>query len=173
MTPKQKMFARQYLIDLNATQAAIRAGYSRKYASETGRKILKRQDIATMIRKDMEKRAKRLEITADMLLQEIAKLAFSDVRRIFDDQGRLLPVSQLPPDVAASVSSVKVVTSSIPRTDPVEVVHTSEIKFWDKKGALELLGKHLKLFTDKLEHSGSVTVGLAERIKAARERSGK
>ena len=158
MTPKQEMFVKEYLVDLNATQAAIRAGYSEKTAGQIGEQNLKKLEIASEIQKEMDKRSQKTEITSEMVIKEIAKLAFGDIRKLFDADGRLLPVSILPADIAAAVSSIKVVTSRIPGTDPVEVEHTSEIKFWDKRGSLELLGKHLKLFTDKVEHSGGVTL---------------
>lgn len=173
LNKKQAEFVRQFLIDLNAAQAYIRAGYSPKFASSQAFKLMQKTHVTAAVQKAMDERAAKTGVTAERVLEEISKLAFSDVRKIFDSEGRLIPVTQLPPDMAASVSSVKVVTSRIPKTDPVEVEYTSEIKFWDKKGSLELLGKHLKLFTDKVEHSGNLKVGLAERIRAARERSGK
>lgn len=87
-------------------------------------------------------------ITSETVLAEIAKLSFSNVQSLFDDQGRLLPVHMLPADVAASVSSVKVTTKTAPGGEPTDVDFVTEVKFWDKRGSLELLGKHLKLFND-------------------------
>lgn len=158
LTPKQAMFVKEYLIDLNATQAAIRAGYSPKRADAIGHENLRKPVIDVAIQEAMDIRAEKTGITADKVLQEIAKLSFSDVRGLFDEDGRLLPVHMLPDSIAASVSSVEVVTTRVPGTEPVQVEHTSKIKFWDKRGSLELLGKHLKLFTDKIEHSGKITL---------------
>ena len=157
LTNKQKAFVKEYLVDLNATQAAIRAKYSKKTAGAIGEENLKKPDIAKAIQAEMDKRGKRTEITADKVLQEIAKLGFADIRRVFNEHGQLLPVHMLPQEVAASISSIEVVTTRIPGSDPVEVEHTSKIKFWDKRGSLELLGKHLKLFTDKVEISGRLS----------------
>lgn len=154
LTPKQQQFAREYLKDLNATQAAIRAGYSEKTAKEQGARLLTNVHVASFVQKEMDKRAKRTEIDANDVLREIARLAFVDPRNLFDERGRLKPVTQLPDNIAASVASVEVVTSRIPGSDPVDVEYTSKIKFWDKRASLELLGKHLKLFTDKIEHTG-------------------
>ena len=169
LTPKQSAFVREYLVDLNATQAAIRAGYSARNADKIGSELLGKTRVKAEIQELMDKRAQKVEITSDRVLMEIGKLAFADIRKIFDDQGRLLPVHMLPDEISASVSSVEVVTSKIPGTDPVEVEHVSKIKFWDKRASLELLGRHLKLFTDKIE----VDVGadLATRMKEARERT--
>lgn len=154
MTPKQARFIEEYLIDLNATQAAIRAGYSEKTAQEIGAENLSKPIIAAAIQKALEERSRRTEITADKVLCEIARLSFMDPRKVFDDQGRLLPIHQLPDEVAAGISSIEVVTSKVPGGEATDVEHTAKIKFWDKRGSLELLGKHLKLFTERHEHSG-------------------
>ena len=148
LTGKQKRFVAEYRKDFNATQAAIRAGYSARNAESIGYQLLQKTPVSEAIRKATEKGLAKLEITGDRVLQELAKLPFSDVRALFDDQGRLLPVHMLPDNIAVSISSVEVVTSRIPGTDPVEVEHTSKIKFWDKKGSLELLGKNLKLWKE-------------------------
>ena len=157
LTNKQKAFVKEYLVDLNATQAAIRAKYSKKTAGAIGEENLKKPDIAKAIQAEMDKRSKRTEITADKVLQELAKLGFADIRNVFNEHGQLLPIHMLPAEVAASISSIEVVTTRIPGSDPVEVEHTSKIKFWDKRGSLELLGKHLKLFTDKVEIGGRLS----------------
>lgn len=169
LTPRQAAFVREYLVDLNATQAAIRAGYSKHTANEQGARLLANVSVRQLVQRGMDERAERVTVQADVVLREILKLATSDVRKLFDEQGRLLPPSMMPDDIAASVSSIEVVTTRIPGTDPVEVEHTAKIKLWDKKGSLELLGRHLKLFTDKVEVE--VNEALASRIKAARERN--
>ncbi len=171
LTPKQEMFVREYLVDLNATQAAIRAGYSAKTADVQASRLLGNVQIARAIQAGMDKRAANVEITAEEVLGEIKKLALSDIRDIFDENGRLLPVHMLPDHVAKSVSSIEVVTTRIPGSDPVEVEHTSKIRFWDKRGSLELLGKHLKLFTERVE----LNVGdeLADKLQEARARAQK
>lgn len=169
LTPKQETFAREYLIDLNATKAAFRAGYSPKTAEIQGYQLLRNSLVAAKVQELMDKRATKSEITSDRVLTEIGKLAFADIRKVFDESGQLLPVHMLPAEVAASISSIEVVTSRIPGGEPTDVEHTSKIKFWDKRGSLELLGKHLKLFTDKIELEVGDT--LAMRIKEARERT--
>lgn len=148
LTQKQKMFVREYLIDLNATQAAIRAGYSAKTAGWIGPQLLGKTHIADAIQQCMTKRADRLDIDADNVLQEIAKLAFSDVRNVFDEHGALIPVHKMEPKVSAAVSSIKFTTKTIPGAEAAEVEHVAEIKFWDKGASLERLGKHLKLFNE-------------------------
>lgn len=103
----------------------------------------------------MDERAHKTSVTAEKVLEETARIAFSDLRQIFDDNGNLRPIKDLPAGVAACISSVEVVTKRIPGTDPVEVEYVSKIKFWDKVSTLGLLGKHLRLFSDRIEHTGA------------------
>ena len=160
MTPKQQRFVEEYLIDLNATQAAIRAGYSEKTAGSVGNENLTKPEIAAAVQQAMNARSARTEITADRVLQELAKIGFSDIRKVFTPGGNLLPIQDLDDETAATMSSVEVVTRKVPGAEEAEVEHVAKIKLWDKRAALELLGKHLKLFTDKVETNGNVTVNI-------------
>ena len=170
MTPKQSAFVAEYLVDMNATQAALRAGYSHKTAAKIGHELTTKPAILMAINQEIEARSKRTQISADNVIAELGRIAFSDIRKLFDSEGRLLPMHMLPHEVAASVSSVEVVTTRIPGSDPVEVQYTVRIKLWSKVESLELLGKHMKLFTDRMEID--VSDNLAARMKEARERTG-
>lgn len=90
LTAKQRAFVRDYLIDLNATQAALRAGYSEKTAYASGAENLKKPQIATAIEAAMKNRADRTEITADRVLRELAKIGFADIHRAIKWQGTLV-----------------------------------------------------------------------------------
>ena len=158
LTPKQAVFVREYLIDLNATQAAIRAKYSKKTAGQQGERLLKNVEVAKAVQEAMDKRAAKLDIDSERILQEIARLAYIDPRKVFNEHGQLLPIHQLPDEIAVCIASIEVVTTRVPGGEPTDVEHTTKIKFWDKRGSLELLGRHKKLFTDKLEVEGSVTM---------------
>jgi phage terminase small subunit len=140
LTPKQEMFTREYLIDLNATQAAIRSGYSKKTAEWIGPQLLGKSHVAEAIQSAMDKRAAKIEITSDAVLQELAKMAFANIQDLYDEFGILKPINELPREVAAGIQSVKV--------NLTEACAVQEVKLWDKKGSLELLGKHLKLFAE-------------------------
>lgn len=158
LTPKQATFVSEYLIDLNATQAAIRAGYSANTAQEQSSRLLSNVMVAAAIEKAMEARSARTEITADRVLRELGKIGFSDIRKLFTPGGNLLPVSDLDDDAAACLSSIEITTRKVRGGDDDEVEDVSKVRLWDKRAALVDIGKHLGMFTDKVEHSGGVTV---------------
>lgn len=157
LTAKQQRFVEEYLIDLNATQAAIRAGYSERTAYSQGQRLLKHVEVAALLQAKREEQSKRTEITADRVLQELARIAFFDPRKLFDHNGNIKPVQEWDDDTAAVLAGIEAVEEFAGRGDERELIgYLKKAKVWDKKGALELLGKHLALFTDKVEHSGSI-----------------
>lgn len=159
LTHKQQAFVDEYLIDLNATQAAIRAGYSKKTAGQIGEQNLKKLEIAAAIQEEMDKRGTRTEITADRVLEEIAKLAFFDPRKFFNSDGSPIPIQDLDDNTAMALSGIDVLEEfEGSGNDRVFVGYTKKFKLTDKKASLELLGRHLKLFTDKVEHTGKIEV---------------
>lgn len=172
LTPKQQAFVAEYLIDLNATQAAIRAGYSEKTAQEQASRLLSNVIVSEAIQAAMQERSKRTEITQDMVLRELARIGFSDIRKLFNESGSLKRVEELDDDAAAFVSSVEVVTRKVPGGEDNEVEHTAKIKMWDKRAALVDVGKHLGMFkeTVNLNHGvqDSLTALLGEISDAGR-----
>ena len=148
MTKKQKLFIEEYLIDLNATQAAIRAGYSPESAKEIGCENLTKPNIRACIDKAMAERSKRTGVNADRVVIELAKIAFVNANEVIDPETATIREDALPEDTAA-IQSVKVKTFG---EDGLE----REIKMADKLKALELLGKHLGMFTDRVKVSGSL-----------------
>lgn len=149
LTDKQSMFVKEYLIDLNATQAAIRAGYSPKSAMEQGYQLLQKTSVQEEIQIQMNNRSKRTEITADKVLKELAKLGFSDMRDFASwDSGGVNLMQSTDIEDTACVSEVSQSATAFGTN--------VKIKFHDKKGALELLGKHLGIFVEKLEVSGNM-----------------
>lgn len=156
LTQKQALFIQEYLLDLNATQAAIRAGYSEDSAYSIGNENLKKPEIRQAIQKAMDLRVQRTQITADRIMVELARIGFGDVRQLFTEAGKLRDISTLPEEVAAAIQSVEVVTRNAGKNPDgtTDIEHVHKIRFADKKAALELLGKNIKLFTDKLELTG-------------------
>ena len=148
MTKKQKRFVEEYLIDLNATQAAIRAGYSPDSAKEIGSENLTKPDIAKAVDQAIAERSRRTGVNADRVVRELAKIAFVNAGEVVDLDTALL-MDKISDDDMAAIQSVKVKTFG---EDGVE----REVKLADKLKALELLGKHLGLFKDKVEINGNV-----------------
>lgn len=151
MTAKQKRFIEEYLIDLNATQAAIRAGYSPETAGSIGNENLKKPEIRARIDKAMAERSKRTGINQDRVLYELAKLAFVNPADVIDFDEAMIRSDAVEEDLAC-IQSVKVKTMSGDKGDMTE----REVRMYDKKAALELLGKHLGMFKDKVEISGAL-----------------
>lgn len=156
LTAKQRRFVEEYLIDLNATQAALRAGYSQKSADNIAAQLLGKTHISAAIQQRMDQRSRRTDITADRVLREIACLGYSNVLHYqVDDSNNLVLAPDAPPEAMRAVSSIKRKTRIIPRKDGEAIVeHELEFRLWDKNTALGNLGKHLKLFTDRVELMG-------------------
>lgn len=153
MTKKQKRFVEEYLIDLNATQAAIRAGYSPLTARDIGCENLTKPNIQEAIDKAIAERSRRTGVNADRVVRELAKIAFVNAGEVVDFDTAIL-MDKISEDDMAAIQSVKVKTFG---EDGVE----REVKLADKLKALELLGKHLGLFKDKVELDGSVKTDMA------------
>lgn len=149
MTEKQKRFVEEYLIDLNATQAAIRAGYSVKTANEQGAQNLAKLSIKEEISKAMAERSKRTGINQDRVIEELAKIAFINANDLINPTDASVRENASKEDLAC-IQSVKVKQSFSDKGDITE----REVKLNDKMKALELLGKHLGMWKDKVELSG-------------------
>lgn len=151
LTKKQKLFVEEYLIDLNATQAAIRAGYSPDTAKEIGCENLTKPNIRNAIDKAMADRSRRTGINQDRILMELAKIALVNPEKVVNFDEATIREDAQPEDLAA-VASVKV--KRFPTKDGEGIER--EIKFYDKTKALDLAGRHLGMFKDKVEISGSL-----------------
>jgi phage terminase small subunit len=167
LTPKQQRFVAEYLVDLNATQAAIRAGYSPNGANVLACRLLTKANVAAAIQAGAARRLAKADLTADRTLEELAGVAFSNVQRLFTPTGDLIPVHELPPAVAASLASVEWVMKNATSGDG-KVDRVLKIKMCDKVRGLELLAKHFALLVDRIEVSGDVS--LTAKIAAARQR---
>lgn len=145
LTEKQKIFAKEYLIDLNATKAAIRAGYSQRTAYSQGQRLLKNVEIQTLISKLMEERSERTEITADRVIQEIAKIAFADIGNFMswdvDGNINMFPQESVDTSVVQSVRSNRTLKPVGENEEVIEA--TVEVKLHPKLRALELLYNHV------------------------------
>jgi phage terminase small subunit len=167
LTPKQERFVAEYLIDLNATQAAIRAGYSEKTAAAIGAENLRKPLIAAAIAKRQAKVADKLEITAEKVLEELALLAFydpADVAMCVDENGEPVEIKG-PRDIAKLPKHIRkaIVGWSWDRNN------NFTLKFAPKQATLNLLGQHFKLFNS--EGEDALKQGLAALIQEGRQRA--
>lgn len=146
LNEQQKLFADEYLIDLNATQAAIRAGYSTHSAYAQGSKLLKHRKVSAYIDRRMAVLSKRTGVTQERIMRELARIAFIDPTELIN-----MSEAELHDDTSADdravIQSVKV--KVIPTEDGN--ITEREIRLADKVKALELLGKRFKMWTDKVE----------------------
>lgn len=143
LTPKQARFVQEYLCDLNATRSAIRSGYSSRRASEIGHQLLQRTTVATAIQRAMQKREKRTEITQDRVLAQIAKIAFADLKDFVEWDGDRINIKPSDDVDGTLLSEISENVSDLGG-------RTIKIRRHDAMKALELLGRHLGMFNDKL-----------------------
>jgi phage terminase small subunit len=167
LTPKQQRFVAEYLIDLNATQAAQRAGYSRRTANEQGARLLANVSVQAAVQAGKAQQLARVDVTAEGVVQELAGVGFSNVQRLFRPTGELIPVHELPPAVAASIASIEVILKNAEAGDG-KIDRVLKVRLWDKVRGLELLARRFGLLVDKVEISGDLS--LTAKIAAARQR---
>jgi len=165
MNKKQSRFVEEYLIDLNATQAAIRAGYSKKTAKEIGYELLTKPHIQDAVSAGQLELSVRAEINQEMVLAELAKIGFADIRKavkwgaamgeVMDGDNlvqtngvMLVDSDNLDDSTAAAVSEISQTAQGI------------KIKLHDKRAALVDIGRHLGMFNDKLNLTGDATLNI-------------
>lgn len=158
LTPKQQLFVEEYIKDLNATQAYIRAGYKargRAAENNASRLLGKNAGVAAAIQERMDRRSERTQVQADDVVRQLVRMGLSDPRRLYDADGNLLPPHKLPEDIAMAVQAVDVIRNISPEG---EVTETYKYKLSDRVKPLEMIGKHLGKalgqWAEKLEHTG-------------------
>ena len=149
LTPKQQKFVEEYLIDLNATQAAIRAGYSAKRANAIAHKLLTKADIQMEIQERRSKLSEKSGVDQDRIILEMKRLALFDVRSLFNPDGTPIPIKELSDDAAAAIVGVDVVVSAgNAETGACKVM---KYRTPDKNKALENLAKILGFYERRSE----------------------
>ena len=161
LTAKQARFVQEYMIDLNATQAAIRAGYSQRRASEIAYQLLQKTPVQDAIAAAQEIREKRLDITADRVVAELARLAFADTTTAVRIEGGRVVVQ----DTDEMDENTRRAISEISETVTTNG-GTLKVKFHDKVKALELLSRHLGILNDKLSVNAKTEVSCDEGLEA-------
>lgn len=163
LSDRQQAFCNAYLKDPdhNVTNAAIAAGYSKRSAYNQGHRLMKNDDVRAFIDKKMaevtNRAMKRFEITQDRILQELACMAFLDPSDLYDDKGNLLPIEKMPEHARRAIAGMDIeeMAGGAAVSEEGDIQHvamrTKKLKLGDKKGALELLGKNQKMWTDRFE----------------------
>ena len=168
LTAKQERFVAEYLIDLNATQAAIRAGYSEKGAFVRGSELLRNRKVAEAVAAGQDKIAAKLDFKAEDVLRELGKIGFANIEDYItvNEYGHpAVDLSEMTREQAAALSEVSYDAAGNPK-----------IKLADKRAALVDLGRHFELFTDKavvdVNHGLQDPEEIIARAKQAAERLG-
>lgn len=154
--PSRDRFVDEFMIDRNATQAAIRAGYSAKTAGAAGHRLLKTVEICAEINKRSAEQSQRLRITADRVMQEYEALALLDPIELFNADGTIKPLAEMPESARRAIAGLDLIQIKATGTEEVKVeAFLKKIKLADKKGALDSIAKILGMLKDKVEHSAS------------------
>jgi phage terminase small subunit len=159
LKPRYRIFAKEYVTDLNATQAAIRAGYSKKTAMTTAYRLLRKPEIQQIVQKEMKARCEDIELDTDWVLDRLKRIADSNLQDICDEDGNPLPIAKISKDLAYTIKKMKrtIGKGSVSH----EYVLNSQLT------ALELLGKYLGMWVERreVEHSGIVITDLLDKIE--------
>lgn len=157
---KERAFAAEYIIDLNATAAVLRAGCfdvsSENSAANAGSRLLSRPKVAALVEILKAQRLSRVNITADSVLHEMSLLSNSNIEHyVIDDDGQIKLAAGAPEGAMRAVQSIKrKKTVKEDKDGNVSIVYDVELKLWDKPAPLKLMGRHVGLFPDKVEVSG-------------------
>lgn len=139
LNSRQELFAREYVVDYNATQAAIRAGYAPSGAEANGSKLTRLDKVRDLISKFQKEKAEMAQVDAQQVIAGLTKIAFADHREMYDEDGRMLDPAKFPGSIAAAVAGVEQTKFGL------------RVKLNDRLRALELLGKHLGMFVDRVQ----------------------
>jgi phage terminase small subunit len=176
VSPKAERFVTEYLIDLNGTKSAIRAGYSERSAYSTAERLLRNAEVRSAIEAAQAARGKRTEIDADWVLRRLHSEATADLAALYDDAGGLRPISEWPDvwrtGLVVGIDTVMERDGSDAEGKP-QFVTVRKVKLSDRIRVVELIGKHVNIgaFKDRVEHSGEVTI--SDRLRRAEERASK
>lgn len=172
LTDKQERFCQEYLVDLNATQTAIRAKYSEKTARQIGQENLSKPNIQERIAELMKDRSQRTKVTQDMVIQELALIGFSDIAELLEiEEGGLIiakKFDEIPEGKTRVLKAIKEdrIIRETAKGDEMVIHDKIRYETWDKIRALELLGKHLNIFTEEMRNlirvDGKLTIEVVE-----------
>lgn len=166
LSPKQAGFVREYLVDKNATQAAIRAGYSHKTAEQQGCRLLRNAKVRAAVDAALAEQIERVNVRADDVLRELMRLGLADPAACFDADGEPLPLHKMPKEARAFIAGVDYEELWEGHGEGrVRLGNIRKLKFWSKPEALKMLGQHLKLFVEKVSHEHAFSALTDEQLQ--------
>ncbi|ENC2022856.1 terminase small subunit [Escherichia albertii] len=168
---KHEMFCREFLVDLNATQAAVRVGYAVKRAHVTSAELMANPGIQQRINELKEQRNERTDINVDYVLRRLAEIDQMDVADILADGGGLKPICDWPKVWRTSLCGLDIESATVNHDETTTEYILKKIKWPDKVKNLALLGKHVNVNAFKEVHEHNVNVTLADRMAKARRRA--
>lgn len=154
LTPKKAIFIAEYSLHGNGTHAAVKAGVPAASAAVTASRWLKDLTIQAAIEEQRARLVAKLELTNERVLREVMCMAYFDPARLYDENGERIPIHLLDENTRRAIASVEDET----RTVAGVTTRSQFVKVTDKKGAAELLGKYLKMWTDNVNHTGRLTL---------------
>jgi phage terminase small subunit len=169
LSPKQQRFVEEYLVDLNASAAMLRAGYKSKNPNVDASKLLAKPSIVAAVSALRDAESKKLGITRERVLTELARVAFSDVRKLFNEHGGMRPIVSLDDEVAAAISHIKL-TSFTPPGEDAQTEYTKEVKLADKVSVLKDLARHMGVIEPEKPADVNITLTVEMPREAYREK---
>jgi len=164
LTPYQQCFVDEYMVDLNQSQAILRAGFTGKptSAKTAATRLMSNIHVKTEVRRRIKERSERTQITADRVLIELALIGFYDIREIFDVKNNLKEISELTDASSRAIASIEI---EIDKIGIREISTTKKIKMHDKIRALQLIGNHIGMFKESTSGAEDVAKALRELAK--------
>jgi phage terminase small subunit len=165
---RHERFAQERAKGAPASTAYVTAGFLQNDSNAA--RLNGNEQVKARVAEILGRVAERAEITQARVLEELGRIGFGDIRKLFTENGSLKRVEDLDDDAAACLSSIEVVTKRVPGGEENEVEHTAKIKLWDKRAALVDIGKHLGMFKERVEHSGvdGAPIEISDREAAQR-----
>jgi phage terminase small subunit len=157
VTPKQQRFVAEYLVDLNAAAAAVRAGYSKRSAMQLGSRLLQDRAVSAAISKGKASQLKAAGLSAEKVLEAIRRPIEADIRKMFDEDGNVRPLHELGPEEASLIIGHEVIIKNAKAGDK----HTDEVlrvRLVDRAKYVEMAAKHFALLTERVEHTGGLDI---------------
>lgn len=172
ITPEERLFVAEYLVDFNGTKAVqrVKPKMERASASSLAQHYLAQECVQRELTRKINKNLERIDVSVESIIRELHRIAMTDTGDLYDDNGKLLDIKKMPEHVRRAISSIKTkeVWETLDKAKGPEVVgYTQEVKLWSKEKGLEMLGKHLQMWVEKIQLVGDITVVLGHRQPAA------